>query len=302
MLLALVAALLGLAPIGGAAAEAVKIAVGYPRAAEFLPAFVAQDTGLFEKHGLDVTLTAVSVTSIIPQALLSNSFQIAAGTVPNLMLATEGGLDLVAVMGATRMTRGYPTVSLMVRAGTLFTGPEDLRGKKVGVPGLSSNMDLMLRKWLLDRRIDLGQVTFVELSFAQMADVLKSGQVDAVAAIEPTRSRISASGIGVRVADYGADLVEDVLGALWLTTRLWADANPETLDAFRGAYGDALGFIKTDPERAKQIELKYLGFNGPRFPVFSTELKVEDFSFYHDMGRQVGLIMTAPDPAKLIHK
>ena len=41
--------------LGVAAAEPVKVAVGYPPAADWLPSMEAKDTGIYDKNGLDVT-------------------------------------------------------------------------------------------------------------------------------------------------------------------------------------------------------------------------------------------------------
>ena len=83
-----------------------KITVGLGPAVDFLPAFVARDKGIFEKHGIDVTLLIVPTPSVVPPMLVSQSVQIAYATPPNLLLADEGGLDLVAIEGAARLGFG----------------------------------------------------------------------------------------------------------------------------------------------------------------------------------------------------
>ena len=82
-----------------------KIAVGYGFASDFLPALVAQDEGIYAKHGLDVTLSVVQSSSMAPAILNSGSLQIAINTPPNLILAVAGGLDQVAIAGAARLTK-----------------------------------------------------------------------------------------------------------------------------------------------------------------------------------------------------
>src|SRR4051812_6480885 len=178
-------------------AQAAKLALGYANATEFLPAFVAKDRGIFNKHGLDVTMMPIASSSLIPPALVSGSIDMGIATPPNLVLSAEAGLDLVATSGSARILKSNTRVSLVSRAGVSIAKPEDVAGKKVAVPGINSSIDLVLRKWLLDAKVPLAKIQFVEASLPQMPDLLKSGQVDAVAAIEPILSRIVAGGIGV---------------------------------------------------------------------------------------------------------
>src|ERR1700733_2238774 len=87
----IVASLFG-APITGAhAQEMTKMAVSYSTTADFSPAFIAKDEGIFAKHGLDVTLNNLATTSLGPPALQSGSVQIASLSPPLLLLANDGG-------------------------------------------------------------------------------------------------------------------------------------------------------------------------------------------------------------------
>lgn len=54
------------------------------------------------------------------------------------------------------------------------------------------------------------ELNIVEASFPQMCDPLKAGTLDAVAVIEPFRSRITGDQTGNKVADYLADLSPDM--------------------------------------------------------------------------------------------
>src|SRR5437899_2735880 len=52
--------------------------------------------------------------------------------------------------------------------------------------------------------------------------------------------------------------------------------NPETIKSFRAAIDEGLAFIKANPDEAKEIERKYIGFNSPRFPTFENRAKPDD--------------------------
>ena len=85
-------AVFGLAAL--AVAEPAKVAIGYPPATDFLAVYVAKEKGIFAKHNIDATLVKIPVVSNIPSAVVSGSIQIGMTTMPVVLQAVDGGLDL----------------------------------------------------------------------------------------------------------------------------------------------------------------------------------------------------------------
>lgn len=296
---ALIWAMLAASPAAG---QQVKINLGYTSAADFVPAFVAKEKGFFEKRNLDVTLTRIQIASNVPSAIVSGSLQIGMGTAPILLQAAEGGLGLVAICGVSRFKKENPMSALVARSGEKIANAADLRGKKVGVPGLNSFFDIVFRKWLLNNKVPLNQVTFVEAAFPQMRDLLKGGTLDAVAVIEPFRAMVVGDGTGYRVADFVSEVNPDLLGAFWMTTGDWANANARAIRSFREAYAEAIAYSLQNQAEAKALEAKYLGRAGPVVPSYSTEIKPADLEFYAGVGRELGLLRQTVEVNKLIWK
>ena len=292
------ALLVGLASANCAAQTKISIAHGL--AADFLPAFVAKDEAIFARHKLDVTLTPIQNSSLVPAALASGSAQIGINTPPNLILAVEGGLDQVAIAGAARLRKDNQRIGLATRPGFSIGKAEDLKGRKVGIPGINSVIDMFLKKWLLDHKVALNQVALIEAAPPQMGDRLKSGQLDAVAIFEPLYARIVASGSGARSIDFFSEVNPDVLGSFWAATRAWAESNRPAIAAFRDSLAEAQAFIQKNPERSRQIEVKYLGFAGPRLPTFKIEMQPGDFEFFVRVGRELSLVRQPIDTSRLI--
>ena len=99
----LAALAVSLALTGTAFAQA-KIQVGCTATSDCASAMVAIDEGIFKKHGLEVEMTPIGINSNIPAAILSNSIQIGGPTATVFLQAADGGLDLVAIAGATVMS------------------------------------------------------------------------------------------------------------------------------------------------------------------------------------------------------
>ena len=288
--------------VATAALAQTKVNIGYSPAADFTPVFAAKDKGFFEKRGLDVTLTRIPLASNIPAAIVSDSLQIGMGTGSMLVQTAEAGLGLVALNGASRFQKSNSIVSLVARSGEKIQKPEDFKGKKVGVPGLNSMLHVMFQKWLLDNKIPLSQVTMIEAPFPQMNDMLKGGTIDAAVAIEPFRTRILSGNTGYRVADYVTDIQDNVLAAFWMAKADWAKANPQIVKAYREAYDEALAWCVKNPEEAKQLQVKYLGFPSPVIPSYSSAISPQDLEIFEQAGRQVGMLRQPVDVQKLVWK
>jgi len=300
--MAAAAALLGaLTTATGASAQATKVNIGYATATDFLPAFVAKETGCFARNDIDATLTRVQIVSNIPAALMAGSLQIGMSTATVLLQAVDGGLELTTVAGATRMLKDNPTISLVVRQGVEIKSAADVKGKKIGVPGVNSVADVMFRKWLKDNGVKLEDVTFIETPFPQMNDLLKAGTIDAVTAAEPIRSRIVAAGTGTRIPqEYYVAVNPDTILAFWIATSQWAKSNPEVVKKFRACLAEGLAFAKKEPEKAKEIEKQYLGFNSPVHPTMTIDAKPDDFKFFVALGKEFGLVRKDIDVKTLV--
>ena len=178
-----VAALLALALGAAPTMAATKLSLNYTTG-ESATAFAAKEAGLFEKHGLDVDLVAVTQNSNAPAALESGSVQVGMIQVANLLQATDNGLDFVAIAGGSDLEKGVTHNSVVVRAGLEAKSAKDLVGKKIGVPGIGASIDIFFRNWLLDSGVEPAQLTIAETTFLAMADNLKSGNLDAVTPLE----------------------------------------------------------------------------------------------------------------------
>lgn len=277
-----------------------KIAIGYGMTNDFMPVFIANDEGFFAKHGLEPQLVVVTSSSLSPPALVGGSLNVAQMTPSNMLLANDGGLNLVAVAGVGRNKITNPRSGLITRTELVVSKPEDLVGKTVAVPGLNAGMDLVLRKWLIDGGVQLSKVRIVEAPFAQMGGQLQSGQIDAAFEIDPIMSRI----LNAHQANKSIDLLgwatPDMLATLWGADRKWADAHRTAVEGFRSSLADAIKFMHEQPEKAHQIEKKYLSYSVPEMPDVSLAIAPKDIAFWVGVCDETGVLHTKIDPKSLI--
>jgi NitT/TauT family transport system substrate-binding protein len=254
----LAAATLAATLFAGSACAQTKVQIGCTATSDCASAMVAADEGIFKKHGLEAEMVLIGINSNIPAAILSNSIQIGGPTSTVFLQAADGGLDLVAIAGASIMNpTSNANIAAFVRNGITIREPRDFIGKKVGVPGLGAFLHVLFVKWLVEKGVDPKSVNFVEVTFPTMADIIKSGGVDAVLTAEPFITRMTNAGLGTVGAHYGADLARTEPIIFYAAARDWAEKNPAVVKEFRAAIAEGAAIVNADRDKASASISKF---------------------------------------------
>jgi NitT/TauT family transport system substrate-binding protein len=228
-----------------------KITFGYTAVSDFASVFVAAEEGLFKKHGLDVELKFIPLSSALPAAIQSDSLQIGGPTPTVFLQSVDGGLDQVVLAGGGVLSKTYTDVSVMARAGSNIRTAQDFVGKKVGVPGLGALLHVTFRQWLKNNGVDYRQVSFIEAPFPQHADLIKGGSIDAVVTAGPFMARILDSGTGYVASFYSTFLPEGLPTVVHVAKRDWVKANPAAAKGFVQAVQEGAAFMLQPKNDAK---------------------------------------------------
>jgi ABC-type nitrate/sulfonate/bicarbonate transport system substrate-binding protein len=230
-------------------AEVLKVAI--PSTTQAVLAFnIARDNGYYRAEGLDVELILMSAP-IASRALLSG----------DVAVATVGGAGLPPVL------RGSPFKFLFTTYNRamfwLYAKPEirdvkALKGKRVGVSGIGSGPDSLLREILRQNGLDASRDVAV-LSLGVMPTIysgLQSGIVDAAMLSPPVTFKAEEGGFRELVAFPKQDLVELQGSILVRDASLQSD--PGQLERFiRGTY-KAFLYIKENRAATIPIVARYL--------------------------------------------
>ena len=160
-----------------------KVDIGHSNVRNDIAAlWVPKETGMFAKHGLDVSVVLVEGGRQMTQAILSGSIPIGFTGVPTVASATAAGGDPVFILGITNK------LTYDIWAKPEIKTPGDLKGKILGISGLGSSSHvagfLMLRHFGLDLGRD--RITFLAVGDeALRAQALLGGRID-VTIIDPS--------------------------------------------------------------------------------------------------------------------
>jgi NitT/TauT family transport system substrate-binding protein len=299
----LLVSLLASAPAG---ADPIKLHIACTATSDCASAMVARDEGIFAKHGIDADVTLIGINTNIPPAIVSDSIQIGGPTAPVFLQAVSGGLDLVAIEGASAMDPvSSQAIVAMSRNGVTMHEAKDFVGKKVGAPGIGAFLQVLFVKWLMEKGVDPKSVNFVEVTFPTMSDALKSGAVDAVLTAEPFVTRILKAGNGAVAAHYASELARTDPIISYVATRAYAEKNPEAIKAFRASIEEAAPIVNGDREKASASISKFtkqpieiVRTNRPNLA--TPALKGTDFTWWLEVMKQQDMLQAPIDVNKLV--
>ena len=293
---------------GTACAQATKVAIGISGWTGFAPLTLAKEAGIYQKHGLDVTIRK------IPQkdrhlAIASGDIQCAATTVETWIVWNANG---VATTQIFQLDKSFGADGMVVKAG--INSIKDLKGKTVAAsaPGTAPYFTLA---WMLrENGLSLKDVKIVNLEPQAAANAMIAGTsgVDAAMTYEPFLSAVRAKPEAGRILATTLDypMIMDTFGC---TPKFLAE-NPRAAKALADAYFDAVAMIRAEPKKSFEIMGADVKQTGEQFEASQKFLRWQDrdanakfFAGEHaefskkaaEILLEAGIIRALPDMGKL---
>lgn len=238
-------------PSGTQALTKVRLPMGYIPNVQFAPFYVAAEKGYFKDAGIEVDFDYATETDGI--ALVgANTVQFSLASGEQIPLARAQGLPVVYVLA---WWQNYP-VAVASLKGKGMLKPEDLKGKKIGLPGLYGANYVGLRALLSAGGLKESDVTLDSIGYNQV-EALVAGREDAIAIYannEPIQLKRKGYDVDViRVADY-VQLASNGL----ITNETTIANNPDLVRRMVQAVLKGLADTINDPEDAFAICTKYV--------------------------------------------
>jgi len=229
----------------------IKLPMGYIPNVQYAPYYVALERGYYREAGFDVEFDySFETDGVALVGAGERPFALVSGE--QVLLARAQGVPVVYVMAWYQQ---YP-ISLMAKSTSGFKTVNDLKGKKIGLPGTFGANYVGLRAMLYQLGIQESEVTLDSIGFNQV-EALAADQEDAVvgyAANEPVVLRSKGYDLTEwRVADY-VQLASNGI----ITNEKSIAENPEMVRAFVQATLRGLRETILDPDAAYEICKKYV--------------------------------------------
>jgi NitT/TauT family transport system substrate-binding protein len=171
---------------GGSGSGSGSIKVSFSEVvADELPLWIAQDSGLFTKHDIQVDLTNLSSSDGFP-ALISGQTQLASIGASEMVSGAASGADVSYIATLT------PVFPYQLYAKV----PADrLRGKKIGITSTSGSLYIATLQALQQLGLTKTDVQLITLgSVTNVNNALVSGSIDAALSHPPGSAKIESAG------------------------------------------------------------------------------------------------------------
>ncbi len=232
-----------LAPFG-AGAQTSNIRIAFNGFGGIAPLYLGQDVGIFKKQGLNLEMIFIPGGSLSLQALIGKSLDLLMTGGPPVVNAYLQGAKIKIIGGATNL---LPYTFVVIGG---IRGPEQLKGKKIGISRFGSNTEYVVRLALNQFALSPNEVQIIQVGGSQARLVaMKSGAIQATV-LSPEETLVAQKmgyGILLDFIEKGIEFphVNVVARDDFLETQ------PQTVRSFMRAYIESVRYYKT--HRAEAI-------------------------------------------------
>ncbi|MBK8821492.1 MAG: ABC transporter substrate-binding protein [Anaerolineales bacterium] len=232
------------------AVEQVTLKVAVLPIIDTLPMYVAQQEGLFAKHGVNVEFVPVASAPERDQLLAAGQADGTINEILSVMLFNKDQVQMQAVRYALRPTEGYGHFFILASAKSGITTPDGLKGVEIGV-SQGTVIEYVTERLLQAEGFSTDDIKTIAVpKIPDRMALLASGELNAGVLPDPLASLAVSQG-AVIVAD---DSAHPEYGFSVISFRKEViDANPDAVRAFLAAVEEASDLINLDPKKYTNV-------------------------------------------------
>ena len=236
------------------AVEKIRVAFVSPTPV-FAPVWVAKETGLFAKHGLDADVILLTGSPRLVQSLIAGDVDFAVVGLTAVMRARMQGAELAVLATTTNVS----VMKLLVSKQSGIHRLEDLKGKVMGVSQYGSEADAFARIVVAkagfkpDKDVAIIQMGgHPQVAAALVAGKLEAGVLGGLALLTAKKS-------GAVVLADGAKLNTVSMAGTLAVARRTIQRSRDSVLRFMRAFVEAFRYLKSNREGSIPILQKYMG-------------------------------------------
>lgn len=229
----------------------IRLPVGYIPNVQFAPLYVAIEKGYFREEGLDVTIDYNMETDNLAQ-IAAGKLNFAMISGEQVLLGRAKGMPVVYVMA---WYQKFP-VGIAAPVSENIFKPEDLKGKRIGIPGLFGASYIGAKALLSAGGLSESDVTLDAIGFNQVEGITSGREQAAVVYIANEPVQLRALGYDLTVLAV-SDYMELVSNGL-VTSEKMVKENPELVRKMVRALIKGLDAAIANPDEAYELSKKHV--------------------------------------------
>lgn len=239
---------------GTLSAEKIRVAFVSPSPTQS-PPWIAKETGIFAKYGLDAEVILLTGSPRLVQSLIAGDVDFAIVGATATMRARMRGANVVILATATNVTNQ----KLLVGGKSGIHRLEDLKGRVIGVSQYGSEADAFARVAVAKAGLRPDKdVAIIQLGgHPQVATALIAGKIEA--GVVGGLATLTAQKSGAIVLTGGVQLKAVAPSGTLAVSGSYIQRNRDTVMRFMRAFVEAIHYFKTNREGTIPILQKYLG-------------------------------------------
>ena len=238
-----------------------NVTIGVASIAMSSPIIIAQEKGYFEENGLKVTIKPYPSGKKAIETMFAGENDVATTAELPIMFQSFVRNDFNVI---ATFTHSYKDIKVIARKDRGIKTPADLKGKRIGLID-KTGTHFFSYVYFTEHKIDPSTLKISFYPPADLPEVLKSGQVDAIVAFEPIAYQALAKLSGQAIMLPPSNLFRNTFNLA--AKKDWTKQHPETLKKIIKAVDKAIEFTKNNKDES--IELIASSLKLPKEYLFS---------------------------------
>lgn len=265
------------------------------------------DQGFFEKNGLNVEISTVASAPAATAAVQGGTANFAFSATVADFQAIDQGIPLTIVAPFAGISPGYwdkmqageegyttEITALLVGPNSTVDNPGQLDGKTIAVGDAKGQAELTTRYVIKEHGGDPDSVKFVVMSFADAANALMAGQVDAAYSVNPIMAPALAQGAKV-ISWAGVETFHEGPTSAIVASNQWVMDNPETVARFNCALQESAEYANDNHDAVRAAAAKAQGVDpatlaNATVPYFFSSIDMEGLQRFLDISKSMGFV------------
>jgi NitT/TauT family transport system substrate-binding protein len=315
---AVIALMLGACSSGGAdsgkdggESGPIPVTVGAVFTTATVPLWVGVEEGIFEKHGLEVTLTQSPNFAASVPALLNGQYQFANAATGPAITSIEKGvpIKIIAGVSAQKDDPGDGDDMVAVAADSDITRPRDLEGRTVATNAVGSGPYVgVMANYLADGGKADG-VKWVVIPLNEQVAAVQSGKVDAAVLSEPFAAIGRQAGLDLAFNAYQVPGLDVFTGgfqdAVLVAAQSYIGSDEKVVKQMYDAVVEANDFAEHNPDVVRDLLVKYVELDPEaakevQLPAFVGPIDPAGVQSMADAMLKLGLITKAQSASDMV--